>query len=633
MRNQMHQSDSLHGGSSISALTLGALGVVYGDIGTSPLYALRECFHGPHAIALSHSSVFGILSLIVWSLIFVISIKYCLVILRADNNKEGGILALMALALPRRDFVKSRRIDAVLILGIFGAALLYGDGIITPAISVLSAVEGLKFATPMFEPYILPITAVIIITLFMMQRHGTARIGKAFGPIILVWFSVLGILGVKGIMHMPAVLGAFNPLYAFEFFVEQPWHAFVTLGSVFLVVTGGEALYSDLGHFGRKPIQLGWFYVALPGLLLQYFGQGALLLENPAAIENPFYLMSPSWALYPLVGLSTLATIIASQAVITGAFSLSQQAARLGYLPRIRVTHTSEQTIGQVYVPFINWALLFGTLFLVFEFGSSSNLAAAYGIAVTGTMVITTILTYIVMVKRWGWSRWIAAPIVVFFLVIDSAFFGANLLKIADGGWFPLALGLVIFTLMTTWKKGRKILANRLMSVSVPLEQFLERSLPNVQARIPGVAVFMSAAHKGTPSALVDNFRHNRVLHQRVVILTILTEEKPYVIGADRIQIENITDGFYRIIARYGFMESPNVPALLQQAGDKGLMIDIAEVTFFLGRETVIATKNPGMALWRERLFSFMSRNAQRATDYFKIPANRAIEIGTVVEL
>jgi KUP system potassium uptake protein len=633
MRNMLHDSVSSHRRSSVPILTLGALGVVYGDIGTSPLYALRECFHGPHAIDLNHNSVLGVLSLIVWSLLLVISIKYCLLVLRADNNKEGGILALMALALPRRDFVKSRRIDLVLILGIFGSALLYGDGIITPAISVLSAVEGLKYATPMFESYILPITAVVIISLFLMQRHGTSRIGKAFGPIILVWFTVLGLLGIKGIMQMPGVLVAFNPVYAFDFMLDKPWHSFVALGSVFLVVTGGEALYSDLGHFGRKPIQLGWFLVALPGLLLQYFGQGALLLNNPAAIENPFYLLAPTWALYPLVGLSTMATIIASQAVITGAFSLSQQAARLGYLPRIRVTHTSEETMGQVYVPFINWVLLAGTLFLVFEFGTSSALAAAYGIAVTGTMFITTILTYIVIVKRWGWSKRFAVPIAVFFLVIDCAFLGANLLKITEGGWFPLALGIIIFTLMTTWKKGRKILANRLMSASVPLQQFLERSLPHVQARIPGVAVFMSTVSKGTPSALTDNFKHNRVLHQRVVILTIQTEEKPYILDQERIEIEHITDGFFRIIAKYGFMEAPNVPALLLQAADKGLHIDLEEVTFFLGRETVIATKNPGMALWRERLFSFMSRNAQRATDYFKIPAHKAIEIGSVVEL
>lgn len=633
MRPSMHQSDSSHGSSSTPMLTLGALGVVYGDIGTSPLYALRECFRGPHAIALSQTSVLGVLSLIVWSLILVISIKYCLFVLRADNNKEGGILALMSLALPRRDFVKSRSIDAVLALGIFGAALLYGDGIITPAISVLSAVEGLKYVTPVFVPYILPITAAIIITLFLMQKHGTARIGKAFGPIILLWFTVLGVLGIKGILQMPGVLVAFNPVYAYEFFAAQPWQGFVALGSVCLVVTGGEALYADLGHFGRKPIQLGWFLVALPALVLQYFGQGALILENPAAIENPFYLMAPSWGLYPLVGLATLATIIASQALITGAFSLSQQAARLGYLPRIRITHTSEETIGQVYVPFINWSLLFGTLFLVFEFGSSSALAAAYGIAVTGTMVITTTLCYIVIVKRWGWSRWVAVPIVLFFLTIDGSFFAANFLKIKDGGWFPLVLGLIIFILMTTWKKGRKILSNRLISASVPLEQFLERSLPSVQARIPGVAVFMSAVSKGTPSALAANFIHNRVLHQRVVILTIQTEEKPYVLENERLEIEHIADGFYRIIAKYGFMESPNVPALLQRAGDKGLAIDIADVTFFLGRETVIATKNPGMALWRERLFSFMSRNAQRATDYFQIPASRAIEIGSVVEL
>lgn len=622
-----------HHKTPLAMLTLGALGVVYGDIGTSPLYALRECFHGTHGIKVTEANVFGVLSLIFWALILVISIKYLLFVMRADNKGEGGILALMALAHQNHKAVGQKSIGAVAILGLFGAALLYGDGIITPAISVISAVEGLKIATPLFEPYVLPITITILTTLFLFQKHGTASIGKAFGPIILVWFMTLGALGVSGIMDEPHILEAINPKFGIEFLLTNSWQGLVVLGSVFLVVTGGEALYADMGHFGRRPIRLGWFCVALPGLVLQYFGQGALLLQNPAAAENPFYLLAPSWALYPLVMLSTAATVIASQALITGAFSLSQQAIQLGYLPRMQVKYTSAREMGQIYIPFVNWALLLGTLFLVLEFQTSANLAAAYGIAVTATMVITTLLTYVVMRKRWNWKIYIVGPLISFFLIIDIAFFGANAIKVLEGGWFPIAIGFMLLTLMLTWKQGRMILASRLMTASTPLNTFMTDIAPRVRAKIPGTAIFMTATSQGTPPALLHNVRHNQVLHETVVLLTIQTIEQPYVAADEHVTIENIGHGFYRVLVYYGFMETPNAPSILEVCSLKGLPIDLKQTTFFLGRETIIATAQPGMAVWRERIFAFMSRNALRATDYFRIPSDQAIEIGTVVEM
>jgi KUP system potassium uptake protein len=609
------------------------LGIVYGDIGTSPLYALRECFHGAHGIALSHANVLGVLSLIIWSLIVVISIKYLAFVLKADNKGEGGSLALMSLAIPMGTSSGKRSVRILLALGLFGAALLYGDGVITPAISVLSAVEGLKVATPLFEPYILLIAASILIGLFLIQSHGTARIGKTFGPVILVWFTVLGALGLKGILAHPGVLVAFNPMYAAHFLIANSWHGFVVLGSVFLVVTGGEALYADLGHFGRRPIQLGWLFVALPGLTLQYLGQGALLLTNPAAAENPFYLLAPSWGVLPLVGLATAASIIASQALITGAFSLSQQAVQLGYLPRLEIKHTSAKEIGQIYVPVINWALLVGTLYLIFEFKTSSSLAAAYGIAVTATMAVTTVFLYIVMRRRWGWSRLVAVPLVSTFLAFDVAFLSANVMKILDGGWFPLVLGGVLYILMTTWKDGRRILADRMTSSSIPLERFIDELIPAAHSRIPGTAVFMTAVSKGTPPSLVHNLKHNQVIHATVVILTIQTDLSPHVAAEERLQVIHCGAGIHRVIARYGFMEAPNVPEILKQCASFSLQMDVSKTTFFLGRETLIATDRPGMAIWREHLFARLMRNSQKATDYFQIPAEQAIEIGAVVEI
>lgn len=613
--------------------TLTALGVVFGDIGTSPLYALRECFHGPHSIPLNEVNVMGVLSLIVWSLILVISIKYLLFVLRADNRGEGGILALTALVAPRAQASLKGTRGILIIVGLFGAALLYGDGVITPAISVLSAVEGLKVATPFFEPYVIIITTVILVGLFLIQSSGTARIGKLFGPIILVWFAAIALLGIKGIVEAPQVLRSVNPSYAVEFFFSRPKEGFVVLGSVFLVVTGGEALYADLGHFGRHAIQLGWFVVALPSLVLQYFGQGALLLTNPSAIENPFYLLAPSWALYPLVVIATMATIIASQAVITGAFSLSQQASQLGFLPRMEVKHTSEREIGQVYVPMINWALLLGTLYLVFEFRSSSRLAAAYGIAVTTTMFITSILTFVVMRRKWEWSLVGAVSLTLIFLTVDLAFFGANSMKIPDGGWFPLVLASGVFLLMITWKRGRKILAQQLMARTVSQDKFVKEVVQNCKTRVPGTAIFLSATAKGIPIALTKNNEHNHILHEKIILLTMTTQEVPHFPNKERVQFEEVVPGFYRVIAQYGFMETPHVPELLKLCEEKGLKFDMEHATFFLGRETLIASNRTEMPKWQEKIFAFMAQNAQRATDYFKIPSDKAIEIGTVVDM
>lgn len=625
--------ENISNNTKLASKALVALGIVFGDIGTSPLYALRECFNGPHALALTPANIYGILSLIVWSLIMVISVKYASLILNADNKGEGGILALMSLASERRGRQIKSKLGVVAALGLIGAALMYGDGAVTPAISVLSAIEGLNVATPLFEPYVVLIAAVILIAFFAVQSRGTAKIGKLFGPVILLWFSVLAILGIKGIVTDPTILKAVDPRYAIAFFQENSWFGFAALGSVFLVVTGGEALYADLGHFGRKAIRTGWFYVVLPGLLLQYFGQGALLLSNPATVTNPFYLLAPEWALFPMVGLATLATIIASQAMLTGAFSISAQAVQLGYLPRIEVRHTSAKERGQIYVPLVNWLLLAGCLFLVFEFRSSSNLAAAYGIAVTGTMLITTMLTYIVMKRRWGWSLWLSLPTILVFLIIDFSFLSANALKFWDGGWFPVGLGALIFVLMTSWKSGRRVLAERLAEVSPPLDEFLEKIVPTIINRKRGNAVFMTGSANGAPSSLIQNVRHNGVLHEKVILMTISTEETPHVSESERITIANEGAGFFRVVAHYGFMESPDVPDILFKCENLGLRVDIQQTTFYLGRETLVSKSRFNMAFWRQKVFIFMMRNSKRATDYFKIPSDQAIEIGTVVEI
>ena len=619
-------------GRYLALLSLTALGIVYGDIGTSPLYAMRECFHGPHAIGATPGNIFGVMSLIFWALILIISVKYCVFVLRADNRGEGGILALTALATPIKIVSRSER-TWIIVLGIFGAALLYGDGIITPAISVLGAIEGLNVATPLFAPYVVPVTVVIIVGLFLIQSRGTAKVGRLFGPVMLVWFIVIAALGVSQALRHPSVFGAFNPAHAFDFFAREGRHGFLVLGTVFLVVTGGEALYADMGHFGRRPIRIVWYALVLPALMLNYLGQGALLIENPAAAENPFYRLAPGWALYPLIALATCAAIIASQALISGAYSLTMQAIQLGFIPRMKIEHTSTTEMGQIYIPALNWALMIGCIAIVVGFGSSSNLAAAYGVAVTATMVITAILLGVVERQKWGWSLPLVIGLTGFFLVIDLAFFGANIIKIPAGGWFPLVVGAVIFLLMTTWKKGRRILASRMLSLAIPIEDFLRDVAKNPPVRVSGTAVFMTGTGTGTPSALEHNLEHNKVLHGRVVLLTVKTRQMPYVEPEDRVKVEPLGQEFYRVTINYGFMEDPNIPEVLTNLKAPGLAFDPAQTTYFLGRETVIASKHPGMMLWREKLFSLMSRNASPATAYFCLPPDRVVEMGSQVEI
>jgi KUP system potassium uptake protein len=612
-------------------LTLTAVGVVYGDIGTSPLYAMRECFFGSHSVAPTQANVLGVLSLIIYSLLIVISVKYIAIVMRADNHGEGGILALTAL-LPQLP-AGGPKWPTLLLLGIFGAALLYGDGMITPAITVLGAVEGLKLTTPLFEPYVVPVTVGILVGVFAIQSRGTDRVGKLFGPVMVIWFVVIALLGIMWLVQAPVVLTAIDPRHAVVFFQEHRLHGFAVLGAVFLVVTGGEALYADMGHFGKRPIRIAWFGLVLPALLLNYFGQGALLITNAKAIEQPFFLLAPSWALFPLVGLATAAAIIASQALISGAFSLTRQAIQLGYCPRLDIAHTSSLEIGQVYVPQVNWALMVCTILIVIGFGSSTHLAAAYGIAVTLTMVITAVLLYVVATERWHWHPAVAGLVTGLFLVIDLAFFGANVLKIAHGGWLPLVIGWVLFTLMTTWKTGRKIVADRLTARAIPLDAFIAKIAEHPPARVPGSAVFMTAQPRGAPAALGHNVRYNKVLHQYVVILMVTTRPVPHVPDEERFTVRDHGGGVFELILCYGFMEDPDVPAALTAARMHGLVIDEADVIYFLGRETLIATKAPGMALWRERLFVLMARNAVRATAFFRLPPERVVELGVQVEL
>jgi KUP system potassium uptake protein len=617
-----------------AALIIGALGVVYGDIGTSPLYALRECFAPAHGLPASHENVLGVLSLIFWSLLLIVSLKYLMFVMRADNRGEGGILALMSLAFPDRRARGHRRLPALLVtLGVFGAALLYGDGMITPSISVLSAIEGLEVATPAFRPFIVPVTAIILVLLFSFQKHGTGAVGKIFGPIMLIWFFVIGALGVGQVWHHPEVLGAMNPWHALQFFQQNGGRGFVVLGTVFLVLTGTEALYADMGHFGRIPIRATWFSIVLPGLFLNYLGQGALLLADPTAAANPFYLLAPKWALYPVVALATVAAVIASQALISGAFSLTMQAIQLGYWPRLEIDHTSVEEKGQIYIAPVNWILMFSCIALVIGFKSSSRLAAAYGIAVSLTMLITTVLFYFAARRLWAWNPWLCAPICVVFFGIECAFLGANLLKFAHGGWFPLVVGAAIYTLMSTWKRGRRLLSDRLRASVLPYAMFLEDVGRNPPLRVSGTAVYLSGSSEGTPMALLHNLKHNKVLHERTVILTIVTDEIPHVEHANRVEVEDLKDGFYRVVGHYGFMEDPNVPDLMRNCGAHGLEFKEHETTFFLSRETIIATNRPGMALWREHLFALMSRNAQRATAFFRLPPNRVVELGMQVEI
>lgn len=631
MIDHQSHSDQLRG-RKLLLLSLVALGVVYGDIGTSPLYAIRECFFGEYGIEPSRANVLGVLSLVFWAIILVVTTKYIVFILRADNLGEGGVIALTALVGSRKGS-RQRGLRFALAIGLFGAALLYGDGMITPAISVMSAVEGLKVATPFFEPYVIPITIAILAGLFLLQRRGTAGLGVVFGPITLTWLVVIALLGIRGIIREPVVLGAVNPVHAVAFFLRNRMLGFFVLGAVFLVVTGTEALYADMGHFGKRPVRLTWLALVLPALLLNYYGQGALLLADPEAAHNPFYSLAPGWALYPLVVLSTAATIIASQAIISGAFSLTRQAVQLGYLPRMKIVHTSPKHIGQIYIPQINWLLMLATITLVLGFGSSSKLAAAYGVAVTTTMVITSLLFYIVARERWGWRRLAAGLPVGLFLLVDLSFFGANIIKVSHGAWFPLAIGAAVYTLMRTWKRGRELLARRFRARTLTVDEFLENLKKDPPARVSGTAVFMTGNPKMVPPALLHNLAHNKVLHEQVVFLTVLTEEIPRVPAKERTEVEGLGNGFFTVTARYGFMEDPNVPRVLATTKDSGLDFDISEASFFLGRERYLARKKPGMPIWREKIFAFLSRNALGATAFYKIPPNRVMEVGAQIEL
>jgi len=623
-------------GKALLTLSLGALGVVYGDIGTSPLYALKECFNGPHAVFVSPENVLGVLSLVFWSLTFVVTFKYLTLVMRADNRGEGGILALMALVGKHEATKRGRKV--LLLLGLFGAALLYGDGVITPAISVLSAVEGVVVAAPALERLVVPATVLILVGLFLIQKRGTATVGAVFGPIMLLWFATIGTLGVRGILHDPSVLRAVAPIYAVRFFVEHRLHGFLVLGAVVLCITGGEALYADMGHFGRRPIRLAWLGLAMPALLLNYFGQGAILLHDPAAAQNPFFMLAPAWAVYPLVAIATAATIVASQALISGAFSLTRQAVQLGYCPRVTIRHTSQTEIGQIYVPEVNFALGAATIALVLGFKSSSALAAAYGIAVTGTMMITTLLFHRVTRDLWKWSRWMSWPLTVLLMAVDLAFFGANIVKIEEGGWFPIAAAVAVYTLLTTWKRGRDSVAEALRGASLPLELFLPDLAKRKPARVPGTAVFMTSNLGVVPAVLLHHLKHNKLLHERVVLVSILTEEVPAVPERERVVSDSLGEGFYRVVAHYGFMETPDVPKLLASLPERpppnvAIPMNPMDTTFYLGRETLLPTGPAKLWRWRKKLFIIMARNAATASQFFGLPPNRVVEMGAQIQL
>lgn len=630
-------SDSVDSGhsskSKLHALIIGAVGVVFGDIGTSPLYAIRESFHGEHAFQANQVNILGALSLIFWSLTLIISLKYVVLILRADNKGEGGILALETLARKNGGISAQRMSYLILLLGIFGSTLLYGDGIITPAISVLSALEGLKEATPMFEPYVALITIFILFGIFSVQKFGTDRIGAIFGPITTIWFVTLGILGINKIVDNPSVLAAMNPMYALQFFAENGLRGYVILGTIFLTVTGGEALYADMGHFGKFPIRIGWFTLVMPCLLLNYFGQGALILQDPTAVENPFYKLVPSWALYPTVALATMATVIASQALISGVFSLTKQAIQLGYFPRMKVVHTSDKQIGQIYVPFVNWALCIGSIWLVIEFQRSSAIAAAYGIAVSLTMLVTTVLAFIVARSVWKWSLPFALLVIGPLIIIDIAFFGSNSLKILNGGWIPLVIACGIYLLMITWIHGRQLLAAGLAEHSIPFTQLVDEFVNPQYGRVEGTAIYMSGRPDTVPLALSHNLKHNKVVHRRVFLITFVTKDVPHVSRAKRLEVEELTHGLLRIRVSVGFMDDADFAGVLELANEKGLNIEPDATTFFLGREIVLATRKAGMALWREKLFAFMGRNALSPVTYYNLPAKQVMEVGVQIEI
>ena len=612
-------------------LMLGAIGVVYGDIGTSPLYTMKESFIGPHPMEVDRLHIFGVLSLIFWSLMLIVTIKYVAVAMRADNKGEGGSFALLSLI--ARNLEGKRWTGALVMLGVLATCLFYGDAMITPAISVLSAVEGLTVVEARLEPLVIPISIGILVGLFLVQTRGTARVGAIFGPIVLVYMAVLATLGISNILDHPEVLGALNPLWGVRFFAANPATAFLAMGSVFLAVTGAETLYADMGHFGRRAVAYSWLGVAYPCLMLNYMGQGALLLGTPAAVENPFYLMAPEWARLPLVFIATAATIIASQAVISGAFSVTHQAVQLGFLPRLRTLHTSEKAAGQIYIPAVNWGLLIMVIALVLGFRESTNLASAYGIAVTGTMLITTIMLAFLVFQVWRWNRWLAAGTIALFLLVDGTYFASNITKIPDGGWFPLVVAAVLFTVLTTWATGRRLMRERLEETALPLPVFIKSAATSAH-RVRGTAVFLSASSDGIPSALLHNLKHNQVLHERVLILTIKVEEVPYADAEKRLEVHAAGDGFYRLILHYGFMEEVDIPRDLANITSIGEPFNMMTTSFFLGRQKLIASKEqPGMAVWRERLFAWMSKSSESAMEFFKLPTNRVVELGSQLQI
>ena len=609
-------------------LSIAALGVAYGDIGTSPLYALRACFYGAHAVPPTPNNVFGVLSLIFWSLVLVVSVKYLLLVLNADNQGEGGVLALMALVLPK----KGTQRTVLLTLGLFGAALLYGDGSITPAISVLSAIEGLSIATPAFTSFVVPLTLIVLFFLFLIQRRGTGKIGMMFGPVMFIWFLVLGVLGLVNIILRNEVLAAVNPAYAVRFIAVEGYQGVFIIGAVFLVVTGAEALYADLGHFGRAPIRLAWFALALPCLLLNYFGQGALLLGDPSGSINPFYHMAPAWALYPLVVLATAATIIASQAIISGVFSLTFQAVQLGHLPRLLVLHTSEGEQGQIFLPLVNWLLFFATASIVLGFRSSNNLAGAYGIAVSTTMVITTLLAYVALRKRWQWPMGAAVVVALPFLAVDLGFFGSNLMKVGHGGWVPLIVAAVIYLLMSTWTEGRRVIAKQIQDFVRPLKSYLQTIDLRSVKKVSGTAVYLAASPFSTPPAFVHNVLHNKIIHERLLFLYVGYKNVPHVRADKRVNVKKLMDNVYRIVVRYGFMDHADIRAVVRILDNKHLKLDLEDTTFFVGRDTFIPTKSVGMSKWRGIIYLLMRRNSARAFRYFNLPPERVLEIGAQIK-
>ncbi|QXQ07222.1 potassium transporter Kup [Sphingosinicellaceae bacterium] len=624
------ESAGHHAPQSMQKLALGAIGVVFGDIGTSPLYALKETFVGHHPLTVDRLHIFGVMSLIFWTMTIIVTIKYILLILRADNRGEGGSLALLALI--NRMTPGSSWSRGLVLLGVLATALFYGDCIITPAISVLSAVEGLIVVQASLAPLVLPISIAILIGLFLLQARGSAKVGALFAPIMVVYFIVIAVMGAITLASRPEILAALNPYWAFRFFENDPRLGFLALGSVVLSVTGAEALYADMGHFGRKPIQRSWLFFVLPALLLNYFGQSALLLANPETVQNPFFLMAPDWARLPLVILATMATVIASQAVISGAYSVTQQAVQLGFLPRLKINHTSASAAGQIYIPLVNWVLLGMVILIVVTFKNSGNLASAYGIAVTGTMFITTCMMSVLVYRVWKWSRPLTFVTIGIFLIIDLAYFSSNLTKIPDGGWFPLLVGAIVFTFLTTWAKGRHLMMLRLRESAMPIEVFI-KSAATAATRVPGTAVFMTSSAVGVPHALLHNLKHNKVLHERIMILTVLIDEVPYVDDEDRLEVRDLGSDFYRIIIRYGFMQELDVPAVLKTVENCGPKLKMMDTSFFLARQTLLASDRPGMAIWREKLFAWMLRNAETAMEFFKLPTNRVVELGSQVEI